>query len=52
MKDERLKPCPFCGEAPSVFICDSEGNIHDEDYLTKPYWIIFCFKARNKRRAT
>lgn len=37
MKDERLKPCPFCGEAPSIFICDSEGNIHDEDYLTQPY---------------
>lgn len=37
MKDERLKPCPFCGEAPSIFICDSEGNIHDEDYLTRPY---------------
>ena len=22
-----LKPCPFCGEYPSLVVCDSEGNI-------------------------
>lgn len=31
------KPCPFCGGKVAVVICDDEGNLHDDDYLSNPY---------------
>lgn len=37
MKDERLKPCPFCGKIPTIYVCDGEGNIHDENYQDDPW---------------
>ena len=27
-----LKPCPFCGGAIRIAVCDDEGNTHDADY--------------------
>ena len=27
IKDDRLLPCPFCGEVPLIIIIDDEGNI-------------------------
>lgn len=34
---DKLKPCPFCGGQPSIVPCDDEGNLHDEDYVLRPY---------------
>lgn len=31
------KPCPFCGGKVAVVICDDEGNLHDDEYLSNPY---------------
>lgn len=31
------KPCPFCGGKVAVVICDDEGNLRDDDYLSNPY---------------
>lgn len=33
----KLRPCPFCGVVPKIYICDDEGNIHDENYLHDSY---------------
>ena len=35
--DNRLKPCPFCGKTPSIFICDEECNIYEDEYMEHPY---------------
>lgn len=35
--DTELQPCPFCGKSVNVLICDSEGNIKDEEYAKHPY---------------
>lgn len=32
-----LKPCPFCGNAIKIIVCDDEGNIHDEEYENDPW---------------
>lgn len=32
-----IKPCPFCGKEVGYYICDSEGNLKDEDYLEDPW---------------
>lgn len=34
---DKLCPCPFCGGQPSIVPCDDEGNLHDEDYVLRPY---------------
>ena len=34
---DKLKPCPFCGGAAKIVLCDDEGNLHDEDYALRPY---------------
>lgn len=34
---DELKACPFCGGPVSLVPCDDEGNLHDADYLKKPY---------------
>ena len=39
--DERLKPCPFCGKVPTIYVCDCEGNIHNDDYADDPYSGLF-----------
>lgn len=26
-----MKRCPFCGGEASLYVCDAEGNIHDDD---------------------
>lgn len=33
----KLKPCPFCGGAADIAICDGEGNRRDNEYLKNPY---------------
>lgn len=35
--DERLKPCPFCGMIPKIYVCDEEGNIRNDDYESNPW---------------
>lgn len=35
--DDRLRPCPFCGKAPWILVCDNEGNIHEDDYENDPW---------------
>lgn len=35
--DERLKPCPFCGKVPQIYVCDEEGNIRNDDYENDPW---------------
>lgn len=35
--DERLKPCPFCGKIPMIYVCDDEGNIKNDDYENHPW---------------
>lgn len=37
MEQIKLNPCPFCGETPTILICDEEGNIHDKDYERDPW---------------
>lgn len=32
-----LKPCPFCGGKAILVPCDDEGNLHDAEYLKRPY---------------
>lgn len=34
---EKLKHCPFCGGKVAVVVCDHEGNLHDDEYLFRPY---------------
>lgn len=41
--DAELKPCPFCGKSVNVLICDSEGNIKDEEYAKNPYSISLTY---------
>ena len=31
------KPCPFCGGRVGITVCDDEGNLHDREYLARPY---------------
>lgn len=42
IKDKRLKPCPFCGQVPMIYVCDDEGNIKDDDYANNP-WSGLCY---------
>lgn len=35
--EEKLLPCPLCGENVFIKIFDEEGNIRDEDYLDDPW---------------
>lgn len=37
LTDKRLKPCPFCGKVPLIYVCDDEGNIHTDEYMDDPY---------------
>lgn len=37
MKDERLKPCPFCGGEAEISIHDDEGNFKNESYEFDPW---------------
>lgn len=37
MEETKLFPCPFCGGAAKIIICDDEGNIRDEEYKEHPY---------------
>lgn len=34
---EKLKHCPFCGGRVGIVVCDDEGNVHDCEYLERPY---------------
>lgn len=40
--DSRLKPCPFCGKVPMIYVCDDEGNIKDDNYELDP-WSGLCY---------
>jgi hypothetical protein len=40
--DKRLKPCPFCGKIPQIYVCDEEGNIHIDEYENDP-WSGLCY---------
>jgi hypothetical protein len=33
----KLKPCPFCGGETKIAVCDSEGNLRDDDYEQNPW---------------
>lgn len=37
MKNEKLKPCPFCGGKAEIVCCDDEGNLHNDDYEQDPW---------------
>lgn len=37
LKDDRLKACPFCGKKPLIYVCDNEGNIHNDEYIDNPW---------------
>lgn len=37
MKNEELKPCPFCGGKAKIVCCDDEGNLHNDDYEQDPW---------------
>lgn len=41
IKDKRLKPCPFCGKVPTIYVCDEEGNIKNDDYVNDTYSGLF-----------
>lgn len=32
-----LDPCPFCGGAATLDVCDAEGNVKDAAYETDPW---------------
>ena len=32
---DKLLPCPFCGGETKIAVCDSEGNLHDDDDMNK-----------------
>ena len=34
---KELKPCPFCGVIPKIYVCDDEGNLHEDDYEKDPW---------------
>lgn len=34
---EKPKRCPFCGGRVGIVVCDDEGNLHDREYLERPY---------------
>lgn len=36
MKDERLKPCPFCGHVPEILVYDENGKLRGDGYLSAP----------------
>lgn len=33
----KLLPCPFCGGKTKIAVCDSEGNLRDDDYEQNPW---------------
>lgn len=33
----KLSPCPFCGGAAKIIVCDDEGNHHAKDYEDDPW---------------
>jgi hypothetical protein len=37
MKEDKLKPCPFCGQEVDIGISDDEGNYRDEEYENDPW---------------
>ncbi len=41
-----MKRCPFCGGEASLYVCDAEGNIHDDDYENDP-WSGLAFKIKH-----
>jgi hypothetical protein len=47
MKEQTLKPCPFCGGAASLFICDDEGNTRDEPGYEDNPWSGLTFRIRH-----
>ena len=35
---DKLLPCPFCGGETKIAVCDSEGNLHDDDDYEQNPW--------------
>lgn len=35
--NELFKPCPFCGNKPTIVVCDNEGNVHYDGYEFDPW---------------
>ena len=41
-----MRSCPFCGGKASLYVCDDEGNVHNEEYANDP-WSGLAYKIKH-----